>query len=82
MTELNDGNMTEGDEGEDMSTGRLVDDLPFDCIGKSIYDNWLIVEDKQRRKIECMVNERMKFIICRRCELAVAPEHLRTHLAS
>ncbi len=82
LTEVSDGNMTEGDEGEDITAGRVVVDLPFDCIGESVYDNPLIVDDEQLRKIECMVNERMEFIICRRCELAVAPEHLRTHLAS
>lgn len=42
----------------------------------------LIIDDEQLRKIQCLVNERMEFIICRQCELAVAPEHLRTHLAS
>lgn len=46
------------------------------------YRKGLTVDDVQLREIECMVNERMELIICRRCELAVAPEHLRTHLAS
>ena len=30
--------------------------------------------------VECVVNDRMGFIICRRCESAIVPEFLRTHL--
>ena len=38
--------------------------------------------DEQLQKIECMINEKMKWIICRRChdDRAVPHEHLQTHL--
>ena len=32
------------------------------------------------RSVECVVNDRMGFIICCRCECAIVPEFLRTHL--
>lgn len=34
--EGNEGSVTEGDDGEDLPTERLVNDLPFDCIGNSL----------------------------------------------
>jgi len=34
--EGNEGSVTEGDDGEDLPIGRLVNDLPFDCIGNSL----------------------------------------------
>jgi hypothetical protein len=40
----------------------------------------LIVEDKELQKIECIINEKMKWIICTRCDRAVPPEYLQTHL--
>ena len=40
----------------------------------------LIVEDEELRKIECVINEKMKWIICTRCDRAVPPEYLQTHL--
>ena len=40
----------------------------------------LIVEDEELRKIECIINEKMKWIICTRCDRAVPPEYLQTHL--
>jgi hypothetical protein len=40
----------------------------------------LIIEDEGLQKIECIINEKMKWIICRRCDRAVPPEYLQTHL--
>jgi Orsellinic acid/F9775 biosynthesis cluster protein D len=40
----------------------------------------LIVEDEELQKIECVINEKMKWIICRRCDRAVPPEYVQTHL--
>jgi len=33
-------------------------------------------------KINCMINEELKLIICRECDTAVPPEHLQTHVSS
>ena len=41
---------------------------------------WLIIDDQHLRKIDCVINERMKLILCLRCDKAVAPEHLETHV--
>jgi Orsellinic acid/F9775 biosynthesis cluster protein D len=41
-----------------------------------------MVEDQWLRKIECVINEKMKWIICRRCDRAVPAEHVQTHLSS
>jgi Orsellinic acid/F9775 biosynthesis cluster protein D len=40
----------------------------------------LIVEDEELRKIECVINEKMKWIICTRCDRGVPSEYLQTHL--
>jgi len=40
----------------------------------------LIVDDEELRKIECVINERMKWIICTRCDRGVPPEYLQAHL--
>ena len=40
----------------------------------------LIVEDAELRQIECMINEKMKWIICIRCDRGIPPEYLQTHL--
>ena len=48
------------------SASNRMDDTPTDCIGNTASQNWLIVEDDDLRKINCMINERMKLIICRR----------------
>ena len=40
----------------------------------------LIVEDEELRKIECVINEKMKWIICRRCDRGIPSEYLQTHL--
>ena len=74
--------MTEGDDRKDITGGRVVNDLPVDCIGDSMYKDSLMVDDEKLRGIEYMINERMEFIICRRCELAVPPEYLCIHLHS
>ena len=57
-----------------------VDEIPMDCIDTSIIMNWLIVKDEHLWKIESMINEKMKWIICRRCDRAVSPKHLQTHI--
>jgi hypothetical protein len=43
---------------------------------------WLAnqVEDEKLRGIECIVNDRMGWIVCRCCELTIMPEYLRSHL--
>jgi len=40
----------------------------------------LIVDDEELRKIECVVNEKMKWIVCTRCDRGVPPEYLQAHL--
>ena len=40
----------------------------------------LIVDDEELQKIECFINEKMKWIICTRCDRGVPPEYLQTHL--
>jgi len=40
----------------------------------------LIVEDEELEKIECIINEKMKWIICARCDRGIPPEYLQTHL--
>ena len=40
----------------------------------------LIVEDEELRKIECVINEKMKWIVCTQCDRAVPPEYLQAHL--
>lgn len=40
----------------------------------------LIVEDEELQKIECIINEKMKWIICTRCDRGVPPEFLQAHL--
>jgi hypothetical protein len=40
----------------------------------------LIVDDEELRKIECVINEKMKWIICTRCDRGVPSEYLQTHL--
>lgn len=40
----------------------------------------LIVENEELRKIECVINEKMKWIVCTRCDRGVPPEYLQTHL--
>ena len=40
----------------------------------------LIVEDEELQKIECIVNEKLKWIICTRCDRGVPPEFLQAHL--
>jgi hypothetical protein len=40
----------------------------------------LIVENVELRKIECVINEKMKWIICTRCDRGVPSEYLQTHL--
>ncbi|HMD13135.1 MAG TPA: hypothetical protein VKI62_00775, partial [Bacteroidota bacterium] len=40
----------------------------------------LIVEDEELRKIECIINEKMNWIICTRCDRGIPPEYLQTHL--
>ena len=40
----------------------------------------LIVENEELRKIECVINEKTKWIICTRCDRGVPPEYLQTHL--
>jgi hypothetical protein len=42
----------------------------------------LIVDDEELRKIECIINEKMKWIICTRCDRGrgVPPEHVKEHL--
>jgi len=58
-----------------------IDEIPTGCIGKSASQNRLIVENDDLRKINCMINERAKLIICRRCDRVVPPEHLETHVS-
>jgi len=41
-----------------------------------------MIEDEDLCKIDCMINERMKLIICGRCDKAIPPEHLQTHVSS
>lgn len=41
--------------------------------------DWLI-ENKQLRKIENMINQKMKWIIYRRCDKIISSEHVKTHL--
>jgi hypothetical protein len=40
----------------------------------------LIVENIELRKIECVINEKMKWIICTHCDRRVPPKYLQTHL--
>src|SRR5208282_4206918 len=40
----------------------------------------LIVEDEELREIEYIINEKMKWIICTRCDRGVPPKYLQTHL--
>jgi len=40
----------------------------------------LIIDDEELRKIECVINERMKWVICTRCDRGVPPEYLQAHL--
>ena len=40
----------------------------------------LTVEDEELGKIECVINEKMKWIICTRCDRGIPPEYLQTHL--
>ena len=39
-----------------------------------------MVEDEELRKIECVINEKMKWIVCTRCDRGVPSEYLQTHL--
>src|SRR5437667_12131934 len=39
-----------------------------------------MVEDEELRKIECVINEKMKWINCTRCDRGVPSEYLQTHL--
>lgn len=39
----------------------------------------LRVEDGDLKKVECVFNEVMKLIICRRCELAIAADYIAVH---
>src|SRR5208282_942660 len=41
-----------------------------------------MVEDQWLQRIECVINEKMKWIICRRCDTSVPAEHVQTHLRS
>jgi len=54
--------------------------LPLDCIGIGMLICVLIVDDELLRRIECMINIRMKWIICRRCETVIPLEYLQTHV--
>ena len=40
----------------------------------------LIVDDEELHKIECVINEKMKWIVCTRCDRGVPPEYLQAHL--
>ena len=40
----------------------------------------LTVEDNDLKKVECIFNQKMKLIICRRCDLAIAAEHIAVHV--
>jgi Orsellinic acid/F9775 biosynthesis cluster protein D len=40
----------------------------------------LIVEDDDLKKVECIFNQKMRLIICRRCDLAIAAEHIVVHV--
>ena len=40
----------------------------------------LTIENDELKKIECMFNHVMNFIICRRCDLAIPAEHIRAHV--
>ncbi len=87
-----DGRLTEEDilgEEDDSDTSELsesasnrMDDTLMDCIGNTTSQNWLIIEDNDLCKINCMINKRMRLIICRGCDKAVPPEHLQTHVTS
>jgi len=39
-----------------------------------------MIENAELRKIECIINEKMKWIICTRCDKGVPSEYLQTHL--
>jgi len=55
--------------------------FPLIVMVRYFQRNQLIVEDEQLRKIECVINEKMKWIICRRCDMAVPPDYIQTHLS-
>ena len=42
----------------------------------------LIVVNEELRKIECVINEQMRWIVCTRCDRGVPAEYLQTHLWS
>jgi len=39
-----------------------------------------MVEDDDLKKIECIFNKIMNLVICRRCDLAIAAEHIAVHI--
>src|SRR5579871_6071086 len=40
----------------------------------------LMIEDENLKSIECIFNKVRKLVICRRCDLAIAAEHITTHI--
>ena len=40
----------------------------------------LIVEDEELRKIECIINEKLKWIVCTRCDRGMPSEYVQAHL--
>ena len=74
------------DEGREINVD--ISDLPFDCIGSSPFivseraELTVRSDDESLQEIDCFINQRLGLIICRQCQIAVPPEHLRSHLVT
>src|SRR5579871_731702 len=42
--------------------------------------NILMTEDEELKKIECMFNQVMELVICRRCDIAIPAEYIMAHV--